>query len=77
MLIPSLGAHIVQANRQTPAARIEFMDSTLKPLLCARRNGGIARLQFALAGMNAHINRDLPQGIVQVFEALWRRSYLR
>jgi hypothetical protein len=44
--------------------------SAWRPLLCARRNGGIARLQFALAGMNAHINRDLPQGIVRVFEAL-------
>ena len=37
---------------------------------CVRQNCGIARLQFALAGMNAHINRDMPQGIVQVFEAL-------
>src|SRR5215831_23230 len=44
--------------------------SAWRPLLCARQNLGIARLQFALAGMNAHINRDLPQGIVQVFEAL-------
>jgi hypothetical protein len=38
--------------------------------LRARRNYGIARLQFALAGMNAHINSDLPQGTLQVFEAL-------
>ena len=44
--------------------------SAWRPLLRARRNRGIARLQFALAGMNAHINRDLPEGIVQVFEAL-------
>jgi hypothetical protein len=44
--------------------------SAWRPLLRARRNRGVARLQFALAGMNAHINRDLPQGIVQVFEAL-------
>jgi Family of unknown function (DUF5995) len=44
--------------------------SAWRPLLRARSSGGIARLQFALAGMNAHINRDLPQGIVQVFEAL-------
>jgi hypothetical protein len=27
-------------------------------------------LQFALAGMNAHINRDLPVGLVQTFTAL-------
>jgi uncharacterized protein DUF5995 len=41
-----------------------------RPLLRARSAPRIARLQFALAGMNAHINRDLPQGIVQVFESL-------
>jgi hypothetical protein len=44
--------------------------SAWRPLLRARSQRGIARLQFALAGMNAHINRDLPQGIVQVFEVL-------
>jgi hypothetical protein len=44
--------------------------SAWRPLLRARTRPGIERLQFALAGMNAHINRDLPQGIVQVFEAL-------
>jgi len=41
-----------------------------RPLLRSRSSRGIARLQFALAGMNAHINRDLPQGIVHVFETL-------
>jgi hypothetical protein len=41
-----------------------------RPLLRARADRRIARLQFALAGMNAHINRDLPQGIVRVFETL-------
>src|SRR5689334_13928904 len=30
------------------------------PLFEARAQKGIAPLQFALAGMNAHINRDLP-----------------
>src|SRR5262245_27506624 len=44
--------------------------SAWRPLLRSRGRAGIARLQFALAGMNAHINRDLPQGIVQVFEML-------
>src|SRR5262249_23490375 len=44
--------------------------SAWRPLLRPRRNCGIARLQFALAGMNAHINRDLPQGIFQLFEAI-------
>jgi hypothetical protein len=38
-----------------------------RPLFRNRHRPGIARLQFALAGMNAHINRDLPQGIVDAF----------
>jgi Family of unknown function (DUF5995) len=41
-----------------------------RPLLLARHNRGIARIQFALAGINAHINRDLPDGIVESFVAL-------
>jgi hypothetical protein len=41
-----------------------------RPLLEARHSSGIARLQFALAGMSAHINRDLPDGVVQSFLAL-------
>jgi len=34
------------------------------PLFDARSRKGIAPLQFALAGMNAHINRDLPVALV-------------
>jgi hypothetical protein len=34
------------------------------PLFEARRRRGIAPLQFAFAGMNAHINRDLPVALV-------------
>ncbi len=34
------------------------------PLFAARSRRGIAPLQFALAGMNAHINRDLPVALV-------------
>jgi hypothetical protein len=41
-----------------------------RPLLEARNQSGIARIQFALAGMTAHINRDLPDGVVQSFLAL-------
>jgi hypothetical protein len=41
-----------------------------RPLFAARRAPGIARIQYALAGMNAHINRDLPQGIVTTHEGL-------
>jgi Family of unknown function (DUF5995) len=35
-----------------------------RPLFEARQRRGIAPLQFALAGMNAHINRDLPVALV-------------
>jgi uncharacterized protein DUF5995 len=36
------------------------------PLFAARSQKGIAPIQFALAGMNAHINRDLPLALVSV-----------
>ena len=49
---------------------IDAAPSAWRPLIAARDRRGIARIQFALAGMNAHINRDLPDGIVQTFAAL-------
>src|SRR6516165_614543 len=36
-----------------------------KPLIEARSQSGIYPIQFALAGMNAHINHDLPIALVQ------------
>lgn len=33
-----------------------------------RKDVRIARIQFALAGVNAHINRDLPQALIKVGE---------
>jgi len=41
-----------------------------QPLFEARSSTEIAPIQFALAGMNAHINRDLPVGLVETFGAL-------
>jgi hypothetical protein len=38
------------------------------PLIEARATRGIAPIQFALAGMNAHINRDLPIALVTTCE---------
>ena len=35
------------------------------PLLDARARPGVAPIQFALCGMNAHINRDLPVALVE------------
>ena len=40
------------------------------PLFEARSRRGIAPLQFALAGMNAHINRDLPVALVATCDEL-------
>jgi hypothetical protein len=40
-----------------------------RPLFECRHRRGIRAIQFALAGMNAHINRDLPQGIVAAYLA--------
>jgi hypothetical protein len=40
------------------------------PLFAQRSQRGIAPLQFALAGMNAHINRDLPVALVTTCRAL-------
>jgi hypothetical protein len=40
------------------------------PLFEQRSRRGIAPLQFALAGMNAHINRDLPVALVSTARAL-------
>jgi hypothetical protein len=39
------------------------------PLFEARTRRGVAPIQFALAGMNAHINRDLPLALVATCRA--------
>ncbi|MSP62726.1 MAG: hypothetical protein EXR72_20830 [Myxococcales bacterium] len=48
------------ARAETPSA--------WRPLFEARTRKGILPLQFALAGMNAHINRDLAVALVTVCE---------
>jgi hypothetical protein len=40
-----------------------------EPLIEARGSRSVAPIQFALAGMNAHINRDLPLALVQTWKA--------
>lgn len=40
-----------------------------RPLFECRSRAGILPIQFALAGMNAHINRDLPRAIVSTYES--------
>jgi hypothetical protein len=51
------------------AVDVSAAPAAWQPLLAARQDPGIARIQFALAGMNAHINRDLPVAIVQIYQA--------
>jgi hypothetical protein len=58
LFFAALDAHAVD-SRTTPRA--------WAPLFEARSKAGIAPLQFALAGMNAHINRDLPIALVDCF----------
>ena len=50
----------VDAHRKDPSAT----PHAWLPLFQSRSRRGIAPLQFALAGMNAHINRDLPVALV-------------
>lgn len=45
------------------AAKGRFPYHAWKPLFKARSNPNIAPIQFALAGMNAHINHDLAIGV--------------
>jgi hypothetical protein len=48
---------------QTEGARIP---PAWQPLFESRFQSGIAKLQYALVGMNAHINRDLPVALTQL-----------
>jgi Family of unknown function (DUF5995) len=41
-----------------------------RPLFAARHDRKLARVQFALAGMNAHINRDLPVALERIAGAV-------
>lgn len=50
----------LEAYERDPASA----PSAWVPLFADRGRRGIAPLQFALAGMNAHINRDLPVALV-------------
>jgi hypothetical protein len=51
----------VSAQGQTPGCWQALYDR--------RSQAAIARIQFALAGMNAHINHDLPQALVAVCQS--------
>jgi uncharacterized protein DUF5995 len=52
------------------AAESATMPRAWAPLFEARSRRGIAPLQFAVAGMNAHINRDLPVALARTWTGL-------
>jgi hypothetical protein len=54
------------AYRVAAAGGAEALSKAWVPLFAAREEPAIAPIQFALAGMNAHINYDLPLGLVDV-----------
>jgi hypothetical protein len=58
------------------ARRPSAVPRAWEPLLEARGRRGVVPLQFALAGMNAHINRDLPLALVRTWETLGRERSL-
>lgn len=65
---------VVFANLYLRALRTEFLGRKRAPrawaaLFEARSRRGVAPIQFALAGMNAHINRDLPLALVATCRA--------
>ena len=65
---------VVFANHYFGALRSALLASgpvpkAWAPLIEARGKRGVIALQFALAGMNAHVNRDLPLALVKTCEA--------
>jgi hypothetical protein len=66
---------VVFANLYLRALRAHVLGPKRPPrawaaLFEARSRTGVAPIQFALAGMNAHINRDLPLALVETCRAL-------
>jgi len=62
--IERLDVHFADLFFAAAAAGPAALPRAWAPLFEARGRRGIAPLQFALAGMNAHINRDLPVALV-------------
>ena len=52
------------------ASQPDTVPAAWRPLIEQRANKKIEQIQFALAGMNAHINHDLPIAVVQTCLAL-------
>jgi hypothetical protein len=63
-------ANIYFAAVDAMAGPPDAVPEAWKPLVLARSEKGIYPIQFALAGMNAHINHDLPLAVVHTSAAL-------
>ncbi len=63
-------ANIYFAAVDAVVAEPTDLPAAWQPLLEVRSNPGIYPIQFALAGMNAHINHDLPIAVVQTCTGL-------
>jgi Family of unknown function (DUF5995) len=65
---------VVFANLYFEAADLagdpQAVPQAWRPLVEKRAEPGIEEIQFALAGMNAHINHDLPEAVVRTCIAL-------
>jgi Family of unknown function (DUF5995) len=59
---------VVFAQLYFDAAREPERAKAWRPLFRARRRADVARIQFAFAGMNAHINHDLALAVVRTGE---------
>ena len=57
-------ARMEAIDAATPASDPAAVPLAWRPLIERRDAPGIEPIQFALAGMNAHINHDLPQAVV-------------
>ena len=68
-IIPDFARYYFRAVQQAETD-VSACPRAWRPLFQQRRDRRVAHLQFALAGMNAHINRDLPYALVDTFHAL-------
>jgi hypothetical protein len=57
-------------NAYDAATAGTWISKAWEPLFEDRRTPGIAPIQFALAGINAHINNDLPWALLQTWDEL-------
>ena len=57
LYLDALASFLLGRGRRVPRAWQALFEARARP--------GVAPIQFALAGMNAHINRDLPVALVQ------------